>query len=252
MTIRRPAAHDSQLNIRGLRVRVRVQGDGPALLLLNGLTRPLDSWQPLTQALHGRTVISFDAPGVGASPTPALPLSIPALAALATSVLDQTGQDTADILGFSHGGAVAQQLAADSPHRLRRLILVSTSCGIGATPGNADALRSLRPPTDTQAWPQPDVVGTLWHFLAISNWSSIPFLGAIQAPTLVVCGTHDRVVPAANSTLLARRISGAELVMLPAGHDLQRRGPASALANTVERFLAAGTVAEQTQPREVS
>ena len=67
-------------------------------------------------------------------------------------------------------------------------------------------------------------LGALWHSLAISSWSSIPFLGAIRAPTLVVCGSRDRMVPPANSTLLARRIPDAELVMLSAGHDLQRRG----------------------------
>lgn len=49
----------------GLEVRVRVQGDGDPLLLLNGFTRPLESWEPFVEALSGRTVVSFDAPGVG-------------------------------------------------------------------------------------------------------------------------------------------------------------------------------------------
>lgn len=79
----------------------------------------------------------------------------------------------------------------------------------------------------------------LWHSLAIFGWSSIPFLGAIRVPTLVVCGARDRVVPPANSRLLARRIPSADLVMLSAAHDLQRPGPARALADAVEHFLAA-------------
>ena len=73
--------------------------------------------------------------------------------------------------------------------------------------------------------------------MAIATWSSIPFLGAIAAPTLVVCGSRDRVVPPANSSLLAQRIPGAALVMLQAGHDLQRAGQASDLADAVESFL---------------
>jgi pimeloyl-ACP methyl ester carboxylesterase len=227
------------LEVGGLRVRMHIEGDGPGLLLLNGLTRPLESWRPFTQAISGRTVVSFDAPGVGDSPTPIFPLSIRVLAGLAGSVLDEAGLDTADVLGFSHGGAVAQQLAVDAPDRVRRLVLAATTCGIGSTPGGQDALRTLRPSPSTQPWAQPDAVGTLWRFLAISSWSSIPFLGAIQAPTLVVCGDHDRVAPPANSALLAQRIPDAELVMLLAGHDLQRRGTASVLASTVERFLAA-------------
>ncbi len=62
------------LDVRGLRVRVRVEGDGDPVLLLNGLTRPLESWGPFADSLPGRTLISFDAPGVGGSSTPFLPL----------------------------------------------------------------------------------------------------------------------------------------------------------------------------------
>jgi pimeloyl-ACP methyl ester carboxylesterase len=153
--------------------------------------------------------------------------------------------DTADVLGFSHGGGVAQQLAVDAPARVRRLVLVSTSCGLGATPGSQGSLRTLRPPAAARDWPRPDAVGTLWQMLAISTWTSIPFLGAIQAPTLVVCGDHDRVVPPANSRLLAQRIPGAELVIIPSGHDVQRTASAQALVNAVEPFLSAGRAPEQ-------
>jgi poly(3-hydroxyoctanoate) depolymerase len=226
-----------RLQFRGLQVRMRVVGSGDPLLLLNGLTRPLESWAPLTDALPGRTLISFDAPGVGQSPTPILPLTISTLAALAASVLDEVGVARADVLGFSHGGAVAQQLALGNPTRVRGLVLVSTSCGIGANSSSKDALRGVRRRSGTGPWPIPDAVGALWHTLAISSWSSIPFLGAITAPTLVACGAHDRVVPPTNSTLLARRIPNASLVVLPAGHDLQRSGPAETLAAEVEQFL---------------
>ncbi|HZJ05517.1 MAG TPA: alpha/beta fold hydrolase [Nocardioidaceae bacterium] len=226
------------LRIRGLDVRIRVQGEGEPLLLLNGLTRPLESWEPFAEALSGRTIVSFDAPGVGGSPTPILPLPISMLAGLAASVLDDAGFATVDVLGFSHGGAVAQQLAAQASSRVRRLVLVSTSCGVGATPGSQDALRA-RTPSEAHPWPRPDALGLLWNSLAISTWSSIAFLGAIRAPTLVVCGERDRVVPPVNSSMLARRIPGADLVMLSAGHDLQRRGPARLLVETVEPFLAA-------------
>ena len=245
MTLIQPRADDCQIvGVDGLRVRMRVQGEGKPLLLLNGLTRPLESWEPFTAALGGRRIVTFDSPGVGESPTPILPLSISRLARIAASVLDQAGMDAADVLGFSHGGAVAQQLVFQAPARARRLVLVSTSCGIGATPGSKEALRGFRAPTGGRSWPAPDAVGALWHSLAISSWSSIPFLGAIRTPTLVVCGAHDRVVPPANSRLLARRIAGADLMMLPAGHDLQRTGPASALAGAVEPFLAAGRLME--------
>jgi pimeloyl-ACP methyl ester carboxylesterase len=84
-----------------------------------------------------------------------------------------------------------------------------------------------------------------WQSLAVSAWSSIPFLGGIQAPTLVVCGSRDRVVPPSNSRILARRIPGAALHMLPGGHDVQRGESAVELANLVEDFLSARRAAEQ-------
>jgi poly(3-hydroxyoctanoate) depolymerase len=232
---------DSQLtSASGLRIAMRVQGEGKPLLLINGMTRPLRSWDPFIGALHGRTVVSFDAPGVGGSPTPRRPVSIPALAAVAVAVLDAAGLDDVDVVGFSHGGAVAQQLAKDLPARVRRLVLVSTSCGVGSTPGSRRAILSgLRRPVGDNPWPLPHPLGVLWHSLAVSSWSSIPFLGAIQAPTLIVCGSRDRVVPPTNSRVLAGRIPDASLVILPGGHDLQRGDQGRELARIVEDFLSA-------------
>lgn len=243
MTRTRLRTYDLPLvRVLGFPLRILVQGEGTPLLLLNGLTRPLESWGPFTQALTGRSVVTFDLPGVGRSPTPPLPLPVSMLARIAASVLEVVGLDETDVLGFSLGGAVAQQLAVQSPARVRRLVLCSTSCGFGASPGSSGALRSLRPPSGSGSWPRTDAVGALWHSLAIASWSSIPFLGAIRAPTLVVCGAHDRVVPVANSVFLSRRIPDAELVVLAAGHDLQRRGPAHALVAAVEPFLDAARI----------
>lgn len=236
--VRTAGVQEVGVSVDGSHVRMRVQGEGAPLLLLNGTTRPLESWEPFARALPGRTLVSFDVPGSGLSPTPLLPMSIGALAKVATGVLDAAGfGGPVDVLGFSFGGAVAQQLALQAPERVRRLVLVSTSCGVGATPGTRDALSSMRRPVGAQ-WPLPDAVGATYHFLAISSWSSIPFLGAVQAPTLVVTGSRDRVVPPDNSRLLARRIPGAELAVLPgAGHDLQRGSLAGDLARLVDTFL---------------
>jgi poly(3-hydroxyoctanoate) depolymerase len=237
---------DSRLAyVGGLRIAMRVQGEGRPLLLVNGMTRPMQSWDPVTKELSGRTIISFDAPGVGNSPTPVRPVSIAELANVALTVLDAAGVQQADVLGFSHGGAVAQQLAHVAPERMRGLILASTSCGVGATPGTKRGiLRSLGSPLDGRPWPLPDPLGLLWQSLAVSSWSSIPFLGSIQAPTLVVCGSRDSVVPPSNGRVLAGRIPSSSLVILPGrGHDLQRGEAAAELAHVAEGFLATGQTA---------
>jgi pimeloyl-ACP methyl ester carboxylesterase len=149
-----------------LKIAVRVQGEGDPLLLINGMTRPRQSWDHLTRLLTGRTVISFDAPGVGDSPTPVRPLCITELATLAAEVLDAAEVPDADILGYSHGGAIAQELAHHAPDRVRTLILAATSCGVGSTPGSReDILRSLGRSLDGQPWPLPDPLGLLWQSL---------------------------------------------------------------------------------------
>ena len=240
-------SYDASLRwVRGHRVHVRVQGHGDPLLLLNGLTRPLESWDPFERALGERTIVSFDAPGVGESPSPILPLSIAQLAELAASVLDEVGLDQVDVLGFSHGGAVAQQFAFQYPSRVRRLVLVATSCGAGATLSSWNTLDGLGV---ASKFNRSQATSAIWRTMAISAWSSIPFLGAIVAPTLVVCGIDDRVAPIANSRSLAARIPNASLIVVPDGHDLQRPEPAVALARVVDSFL--GAVVEPITPTTV-
>jgi pimeloyl-ACP methyl ester carboxylesterase len=211
------------------------EGSGPPLLLLNGLTRPLESWGRVVDFLPHRTIIAYDAPGVGGSASPLLPVTVALLAGIAASVLDRCEVDTVDVLGFSHGGAVAQQLAASHAHRVRRLVLVSTSCGVGATVAGGSAWRAGT--WDARPWARPALRGLMWNSLAVSTWTSIPFLSSISCPTLVVCGAYDRDAPPANSALLARRIPNARLVTLAAGHDLQRPAPAGALVAVADPFL---------------
>lgn len=238
--VTRPASRS--LDTGGLRVSYLIQGAGEPMLLLNGLTRPLESWEPFTRSMTGRRTVAFDVPGLGASPTPALPLSIPALARLAGEVLDAAGVETADVVGFSHGGLVAQQLAVAAPHRVRRLVLVATSCGGGGIASPEDGLQRLGGPATAHPWPRPDPLAMVWQAMALSGWSSIPFLGAIRQPTLVVHGARDRLVPPENGALLARRIPDARLVTLPTGHDLQRIDHAAFLAGAVEEFLRTAAV----------
>jgi pimeloyl-ACP methyl ester carboxylesterase len=75
------------------------------------------------------------------------------------------------------------------------------------------------------------------------TWSSVPVLGCIDAPTLVVCGDYDTAVPPANSRILAARIRDARLVTIPAGHDLQLPVPAATVAELVTQFVDSHTAA---------
>jgi poly(3-hydroxyoctanoate) depolymerase len=236
----------TELSIGGLRIAARATGSGDPVLLLNGMSRPMESWAFFADALQDRTVIAFDAPGVGASETPVVPYSMPMLADIAARVLDAFGVAKADVVGYSHGGAVAQQLAVGHAARVNRLVLLATACGVGAVPGHPrDLTQLLLTPNRETRWPRPHPLGLLWQITAISTWSSIPVLGGIAAPTLVVCGDYDRAVPPANSRLLAARIPNARLVTVQAGHDLQKPASAAVVGRLVERFLDSKTSTPQ-------
>ena len=113
------------LTVQGLSLRVAVEGRGQPLLLISGLGASLDVWEPLREILPGFQTIAFDIPGVGESPFPSWPLTIPRLARLTAGVVETLGYDRVDVMGVSWGGGLAQELAHRAPDRVRRLVLVA-------------------------------------------------------------------------------------------------------------------------------
>ena len=117
----------------GRRLRVAVRpgaGDGPPLLVCNGIGTPLEALEPFTAALDPAiTVVRFDVPGAGGSAPTRLPYSVPWLAWLTGRMMTALGYRRFDVLGISWGGGLAQQLAVQYPRRCRRLVLVATSTG---------------------------------------------------------------------------------------------------------------------------
>jgi pimeloyl-ACP methyl ester carboxylesterase len=145
---RRPSAEPGRtVSVRGLEIFVRERGRGFPLLIINGIGANVDMLVATETALarESRTIV-FDAPGTGRSSTPILPLPIVSVAHVASELLDELGHPQADVLGFSHGGLVAQELARISPERVRRLALVSTACGWGSHFGDPAVLLTLATP----------------------------------------------------------------------------------------------------------
>ena len=261
----------SYLNLHGQHLRCSVAGSGPPLLLLMGIGGNLDMWQPLRHQLSAFTTIAYDSPGTGGSPSSALPLPMPALAWLAASVLDALGYPSADVLGYSFGGLVAQQLALQHSRRVRRLILASTSAGTVCLPPTPRRVATMLTParyystrnflrvaptlfggriaTDPELLSEHAIQRTarpptLWGYtsqlLATVGWSSAPFLGFIRQPTLVLVGDDDPLTRPANSRLLARRIPRAELAIVPGGGHLLLLDDAATVGPLITRFLTPG------------
>ena len=224
------------------------------------------------EQFHDRRIIRLDAPGTGLSSTPVFPVDIPALAEISLPSSTTAQRRWADVIGFSYGGAVAQQLAFDHPTRVRRLVLAATNCGIGAVPGwlpardrpgNAaplllaellrshrggdlwrrDRARSISAAPDEQRAPQPSAVAR-WLRDAVAGHLrlvQLAFLPRIPHETLVICGDDDPLVPVANA-----RDAGASGFR---GHPRDRRGRRSSVlvgrrrepSRLISRFLNSET-----------
>jgi poly(3-hydroxyalkanoate) depolymerase len=257
------------VTVRGLDLRVSITGSGPPLLMITGIGATMDLLQPLRAELESdHELVAFDAPGVGGSSTPRLPLTMAGIARVAITLLDRLGYEQVDAIGVSFGGALAQQLAKDAPARVRRLVLASTGCGIGALPGRAGALFELATPTRYYSsaywanhaprlyggrvarepriarrlgnlWPSrpPSPRGYLWQLAAISTWTSLPWLSGIRQPTLVMHGDDDPLVPLVNGRFLACRIPNAQLHIVKGGGHLLLVDDARRSAEVIRQFL---------------
>ena len=257
------------MRIRGLRLHVREAGEGPPLLLINGIGAHVGMWRPLEQTLPDVRVISYDAPGTGRSETPLLPLSIPALARLAEGVLDELGCEQVDVLGYSFGGIVAQHLARRAPGRIRRLVLAATTPGWGGISGSPAVMAHMATPLRyysravydrtigdiaggraraDRAWIErharerqehpPSPLGYAWQLAALTlPPGSLPWLHELPHPTLVLAGDDDPLMPVANAMLLAHRIPHARLLLAPGEGHLLLLDPDSAAHPAIRDFV---------------
>ena len=252
----------------GQRIRVRYRpGTGVPLVLCNGIGASLEVLDPLVAALDAeRPVLRFDAPGTGESPSSALPYGFPYLAWVLGRVLDRLGIGVVDILGYSWGGALAQQFAFQNPWRCRRLILVATGTGAIMVPGNPAVLRKMLTPRRfsdpaygariagdlyggsvrqrgdevfdlmSRQLHAGSKVGYLHQLLAGSVWTSIHALPAIRQRTLIVAGEDDPIIPMINARIMNRLLPRARLSRHPGGHvDILLN--ADQIVPSIEEFL---------------
>jgi poly(3-hydroxyoctanoate) depolymerase len=259
-----------RLRLSRATVRVAEVGTGTPLLLINGIGAGLDTWHPLGKRLYDRhRLILFDAPGAGASTELGQPLRMPGLARLVVELLNRLGEDEVDVLGYSWGGALAQQLAHDAPGRVRRLVLASTAPGLGGRLPSLVALAFLSSPlrflpASYLGWMSPIIyggasrrsgsprsrvgaalvgepasqLGYAHQMYAINGWTSLPWLHRIRQPTLVISGDDDPLVPLQNARILAERIPNARLAVISGGGHLWMLEAPDRSAAVVTRFLA--------------
>ncbi|PZR78320.1 MAG: alpha/beta hydrolase [Candidatus Aeolococcus gillhamiae] len=268
MTETRVAAPD------GAELAVTVIGDGPPLLLIPGLGATRVVFDPIVALLAPRfRVAVYDQRGIGASQLSPGPYSTAQLGDDAATVLDGLEIDQATVLGASFGGMVAQQLVVRHPDRVATLLLAATGPG-GAhlvrepDPSSIDALlgKGARTPADAYRIActvlysgsfqeehadfieqqvrdragRPVAARAFQAQLAASRghdvWEQLRW---IAAPTMVMHGSEDAVMPLANAEALAARVPRAVLdVFDGAGHLFFHEQP-ERTAQAVDAFAAA-------------
>jgi pimeloyl-ACP methyl ester carboxylesterase len=231
-------------------------GAGLPLLLLQHFTGTLDNWDPaLTDALAAeRELMLFDNAGVGRS-SGTVPTTVAGMAQHVVTFLDGVGVKTCDVLGFSLGGMIAQQMVLDRPTIFRRVILVGTAprggddimhlekprlathlqdpsnkgYGVlqkifftltpsGQAAGASFVERLAERREDRDGVSGPEVANA--QMAAFREWEHVTGerfaeLRTIVHPTLVVNGVHDEMIPIANSYRLVENLPNAVLLAYP-------------------------------------
>jgi pimeloyl-ACP methyl ester carboxylesterase len=252
-------------------IAYKMFGNGTPVLLINGFAAPMNFWDPifLKELSTNHTVIVFDNRGIGNTTSGEKHFTIKQFADDTAGLLEALKIKKADVVGWSVGGMIAQELALAYPDKIGKLVISSSSCGgIESKPPTQEVLMLFANPSGSslekihrflpllfplkwrihnpdylESLPKiPDVVSdeALYQQLnAIIDWAgTCGQLGNIEQPTLVIVGMDDVFAVPANSLLLSDRIPGARLVQMEGGgHGLMFQYPES-FSKNVNDFLS--------------
>ena len=240
-----------KVSVNGLQLYYEIEGVGAPVVLIPGFAAGRWIWFKQTAELSRQfRVILFDPRGVSASDKPEGSQTIGLLADDVAHLLDAIGIDSAHIVGASFGGFVAQEFALKYPGMTRKLVLCCTSFGgprhVVPAPETLMALASTKGLNTEERMREnlllaftPEYVRTqvaeVDHVVHLRATNEVPEhiystqlqaamsfntesrLGQIAAPTLVLSGDADVIVPVQNSRNLAARIPGARLQIVAGG-----------------------------------
>jgi pimeloyl-ACP methyl ester carboxylesterase len=240
--------------VNGIDLAYQIQGSGPPLVLIMGYRLNSTAWPASFVETMARqfTVITIDNRGTGRSEKPVHGYALANMARDIGALLDELEITRVHLLGYSMGGAIAQEFVRQFPERVASLILCATMCGgPRATYANATVVRIMR---DLDGLSPEQVARQIWkvtyapdylarngksaeeqmrreillptplhaadlQFQAFAEFDGSKALADIRCPTLVLTGDLDQLIPPQNSSMMAKHIPGAELVIVTgAGH----------------------------------
>jgi pimeloyl-ACP methyl ester carboxylesterase len=189
-------------------------------------------------------------------------------AAVMADVLGHLGLDSANVLGLSLGGMMAQELARRSPQRVEKLVLASTTCGLGSVPVHPRTWAAIASPARfysqrhyrkvapiiygerivddpalldeylaIRARFRPSIRGHYLQLRAATTWSSRPWLPKLEMPVLVISGSDDRLVPLANARMIAFAVKDGRLEIIDGGSHACLLQEAARTSQLIRRFI---------------
>lgn len=277
MSVQRSAVQTRVVEARGCRLHYEIGGEGPDVLLVQGVGLHGRGWAPQTDVLRARfRCLTFDNRGMAASQPVGEPLTMAAMVADVIAILDHAGIEKAHLVGHSMGGTIALATALAHPARVRSLVPMCTFArGADATKPTWTMMtvgvrtmvgtrRMRRHAFLEMVYPESALAGrdrdalaselasVFGHDLAdqppiamkqldaLSRYDATPRLGELGAiPTLVMAGAQDVIALPAYNRVIAEGIPGATYEEhADAGHGLPIQHAARVNARLAEHFDA--------------
>jgi pimeloyl-ACP methyl ester carboxylesterase len=266
-----------KIHSNGINIYHEVHGAGDPLVLIGGLGYDIWQWHKMVPGLAANNqVVIFDNRGAGQTDAPKGPYTDVMLADDTVGLIQALGLDTISLLGFSMGGIIAQNIAFTRPEVVNKLILAATAFGgpnevpmpaetvailgdfsmdplerarwgidVSTAPGFREANPEfskewvkymMQRPISLEAYNAQMAIGLTLRGASVED-SYQPKLGKITAPTLIMFGEADRVMPPENAELLAKEIRNSQVEILPnAGHFFAFDNPDLAVS-VIDSFL---------------
>jgi pimeloyl-ACP methyl ester carboxylesterase len=258
---------DEYLEVNGIRMRYRIEGQGDWLVLIHGVGGRLEQWDQFVELLGGSyRTLRFDQRGMGETSKPAGPYSIDDFVQDAHALMQAVGVSRCSLAGCSLGALVAQGFALAHPDMLQKLILLAGIAGrteeerrlvqerlsivAEGIPGQHFENSVVRWFTDEFRAQHPDVITAYAAsnrkndpkayaaaYAVLANTDFRERLQGIKAPTLIITGEHDKGSNPRIAQYMHEQIAGSQVVILPKlRHSLLIEGPRQVL-DVVEPFL---------------
>jgi 3-oxoadipate enol-lactonase len=247
------------VKVGNIRMYYEIHGSGEPLVMINGAAVTTEIYTELIPIYSPEyRLVLFDNRGAGRSDAPDIPYTMEMMAGDVAGLLDAIDVNTAHVFGASLGGGIAQLFTLFYPERVRSLVLSVTHCGgLHMVAPDAEIAKILSSPAMANPEERAEIMmrlcvtpefatknpGIIRRMKAerLKQYASsqgirrqqqvscatdiYERLPEIEAPTLIIHGDADRLVPVENARIMASRIPNAELVIFPgAGHILIEAG----------------------------